>query len=56
MTVSTRTDQRSQGTKSDDETTSSGRRISVLEVFASELVPVGPNMSTPPEKTDFDDQ
>lgn len=34
-------------------------RISVLEVFASQLVPVGLNMSnqsTSPQETDFDDQ
>jgi hypothetical protein len=33
--------------------------VSVLDVFASELVPIGPNMSnasTPPQNTDFDDQ
>jgi hypothetical protein len=37
----------------------SNARVSVLEFFASELVPVGPNMSnmsTPPQNTDFDDQ
>ncbi len=37
----------------------SEERVTVLEFFASELVPVGPNMSnqsTPPSDTDFDDQ
>ncbi|MFA9431992.1 hypothetical protein [Egicoccus sp. AB-alg2] len=35
------------------------RTLTVLDVFASSLAPVGPNMSnasTPPQNTDFDDQ
>lgn len=33
--------------------------MTLLDVFADDLVPVGPNMSnasTPPSNTDFDDQ
>lgn len=42
------------------ETSQSGdERLTLLDVFADDLVPISPNMSnrsTPPANTDFDDQ
>lgn len=57
MSVTTTSDDRAVSTAGVDP--QPGELMSVLEALASELVPVGPNMSnqsTPPQNTDFDDQ